>query len=102
MLTAPVAPTIHTMKFSSASTPRTLSKYIEAIALIVTSPPCIRCHHFKPFSEAIDASSHAISLWTLFGTDLLTIDVDVNIATYMDRDVAAFEVLLHCLFSRES
>ena len=61
-LNPPIHPTIPTLLLSSPSTPRKLRRYMEAIAVIVMSPPCICCHHFKPFSEAIDESSHAVSL----------------------------------------
>ena len=61
-LNNPVAPTIHTMLSSFPSTPRLPRRYTEAIAVIVMSPPCICCHHFKSFRVAIDESSHTVSL----------------------------------------
>ena len=93
-LTVLIPPTTSIIKFGSPSTPNALNRYRDVKPITENNPPISCCHHGK-FNEATADMSHAVALWTLFGTVLVAIDSVVKIARFTDRNSAAVDVFEH-------
>ena len=93
-LTLPIAPTTPIISFGSPSTSSALKRNRDVKLITEKNRPISFCHHGK-FNEATADMSHAVALWTLFGTVLVAIDRVVKIARFNDRNSAASDVFVH-------